>query len=136
MPIQMPDYLADLDLKKMQRPPIEILREAAERLKSQTGGRVEGAVFTLNPGGGTMFRYTFYLLVPSLNDYTDPLFYAWHDRQFYPVSLMRSGGKQGKDEQRCEGVEEFEAGLGKIFTSVDTRQRIEAMIALAGKEGR
>ena len=131
MAIKMPDYLAEL--KKTQVSPVEILRKAAVDLGNQTQGLVEGSIFVLNPGGSTMFRYTFYLLVPSLNDYTDPLFYAWHDVKLYPVNVMMAGGKQGKDEIKCLSPYEFENELQRIFDSEATRNRLEAMLELAQK---
>ena len=131
MAIKMPDYLAET--KKTQRSPVQVLREAADDLGNQTQGLVEGSVFTLNAGGSSLFRYTFYLLVPSLNDYTDPLFYAWHDVNLYPVSVMKASGKQGKDEVKCRTPHEFEIELERIFESEETRNRLRAMIELAQK---
>jgi len=133
MAVKMPNYSMELDLKQMQRSPLEILRGSAEDLRDQTRGLVEGAVFTLNAGGSSLFRHTFYLRVPSLNDYTDPLFYAWHDANLYPVNVMLSGGKQGKDERECRTVQEFEAELERIFASVDTLKRLRALMVLAQK---
>ncbi|MGI4792068.1 MAG: hypothetical protein ACRYFS_24870 [Janthinobacterium lividum] len=131
MAIKMPDYLAEL--KKTQISPVEILRKAAVDLGNQTQGLVEGSIFVLNPGGSTLFRYTFYLLVPSLNDYTDPLFYAWHDVNLYPVNVMMAGGKQGKDETKCLSPYDFENELQRIFDSEATRNRLGAMLELAQK---
>ena len=131
MPIKMPNYLAAS--KTTQRSPLQVLREAANDLAAQTQGLVEGSVFTLNAGGSSLFRYTFYLLVPSLNDYTDPLFYAWHGIDLYPVNVMRAGGKQGQDEVKCQTASDFQAGLEHIFDSMETRERIQTMIELARK---
>jgi len=131
MPIEMPDYLADLDVQITQRPPLEILHEAAESLKEQTGGLVEGLVSILNPGGGSLFRYTFYLLAPRLNDYTDPLFYAWHDDRLYPVNVMPAGGKAGQDENEFDTDSQLVEELQRIFSSDVARRRIQALIATA-----
>ena len=131
MAIKMPDYLAEA--KKTQKSPVEVLREVANDLGSQTRGLVEGTVFTLNAGGSSLFRYTFYLLIPSLDDYTDPLFYAWHDIKLYPVNVMKAGGKQGKDEVKCQTPYELESELERIFDSEETRNRLRAMIELAQK---
>lgn len=131
MPIEMPDYLADLDVRITQRPPLEILHEAAERLKDQTGGLVEGLVSILNPGGGSFFRYTFYLLAPRLNDYTDPLFYAWHDDHLYPVNVMPAGGRVGQDEDKFDTDTQLVEELQRIFNSDDARRRIQTLIATA-----
>ena len=131
MAIKMPDYLAEST--RTQQSPVKILRKAADDLGNQTQGLVEGSIFTLNAGGSSLFRYTFYLLVPSLNDYTDPLFYAWHDVNLYPVSVMSAGGKQGKDEVKCRTPDEFEIELERLFNSEETRNRLRAMIELAQK---
>jgi hypothetical protein len=131
MPIKMPDYLADLQTQFPQRPPLEILHEAAERLKDQTGGLVEGLVSILNPGGANLFRYTFYLLAPRLNDYTDPLFYAWHDDRLYPVNVMLAGGKMGTDDKSVSTETQLEEELQKIFDGDTARRRVQALIATA-----
>lgn len=135
MSVKIPEYLSQTNPNMMQRPPLEILQEAAQELKRQTRGLVEGTVFTLNPGGNTLFRYTFYLLVPSLNDYTDPLFYAWHNADFYPVTLLLAGGKQGTDDHTCHYDWQLEQELSAIFSNNDTTKRIQAMIALARNGG-
>lgn len=134
MPVTIPDYLADRPV--LPRTPIDILREAADTFKDRTNGLVEATVFTLNPGGSTLFRHTFYLVVPTLNDYTDALFYAWHSASLYPVTVLASGGKQGKDEIKCGTPELFEKELAHIFESQETRQRIYALMESAGKTKR
>lgn len=129
MQLNIPDYAAVG--APAVRSPLEILREAADQLGTKTGGLVTGSVLTRNPGGGTTFRYTFYLRVPRLDDYTDPLFYVWHDTDFYPASLMPAGGEQGKDDVSCHDPDEFVRELDKIFNSPDTKKRIAAMMELA-----
>lgn len=131
MTIQMPDYLADLDIQDTQRPPLEILHEAAEKLGETTKGLVTGLVSVLNPGGPKMFRYTFYLLAPRLNDYTDPLFYVWHDDRLYPVNVMMAGGTQGQDEEQFETEDEFVEELQRIFEGEVAKRRIQSLIVTA-----
>lgn len=131
MPLEMPDYLADLDIYIPQSPPLEILHEAADKLKGQTDGLVEGLVSVLNAGERNFFRYTFYLLAPRLNDYTDPLFYVWHDDHLYPVSVMEAGGEVGTDDRKYNTKAEFEEALQNIFAGETAKRRIRALIATA-----
>lgn len=131
MNIQMPDYLADLHIQIKQRPPLEVLHQAAEALSDQTGGWVTGLVSVLNPGGAKMFRYTFYLLAPRLNDYTNPLFYVWHDDHLYPVNVMMAGGTQGQDDKLFETEDEFVEELQRIFEGEVAKRRIQSLIVTA-----
>lgn len=134
MPVMIPDYLADRPV--LPRAPVDILREAADKFKDRTNGLVEATVFTLNPGGSTLFRHSFYLIVPTLNDYTDALFYVWHSASLYPVTVLDANGKQGKDEKHLKAPEQFEQELARIFDSPETRQRIYALMESAAKTGR
>ncbi len=131
MTIQMPDYLADLNTQITQRPPLEVLHEAAEKLSDNTKGLVTGLVSVLNPGGAKMFRYTFYLLAPRLNDYTDPLFYVWHDDRLYPVNVMVAGGTQGQDDKPFGTEYEFVEELQRIFEGEVAKRRIQSLIVTA-----
>lgn len=131
MTIQMPDYLADLNTQITQRPPLEVLHEAAEKLSDNTKGLGTGLVSVLNPGGAKMFRYTFYLLAPRLNDYTDPLFYVWHDDRLYPVNVMVAGGTQGQDDKPFGTEYEFVEELQRIFEGEVAKRRIQSLIVTA-----
>ncbi len=131
MPIKMPDYLADLNVSAAPRPPLKILHEAAERLKDQTGGLVEGLVSVLNPGKAEFYRYTFYLLAPRLNDYTDPLFYAWHNDHLYPVNVMLAGDQVDPNDKGEATDRLLERKLQEIFEGETARRRIQALIATA-----
>lgn len=113
-----------------QKPPIEMLREAARTLKQQTGDMVEGSVFTSNPGGSNLFRHTFYLRARSLNDYTYPLFYVWHEADLYPAHLLQAGQAQ-EDAHECQDAVELRDKLTEIFASLATRQLVEALMAQA-----
>jgi len=113
-----------------QKPPIEMLREAARTLKQQTGGVVEGSVFTSNPGRSNLFRHTFYLRARSLNDYTYPLFYVWHNADLYPANLLEAGEPQS-NAQPCKDDTELRDKLNSIFASHGTRQLVEALMAQA-----
>lgn len=107
---------------------MEIMQTAAKEIAGSTEERIIGNVFTINPGGSDLFRYTFYLVAPSLDDYTDPLFYAWHGTQSYPIHVLPAGGKQGKDEKKCQSPDEFEQALSNIFQSQSAQERIYTML--------
>lgn len=129
MSVIVPDYLMDRPV--LPRAPVDILREAAGKFQDRTRGLVEATVFTLNPGGSTLFRHSFYLVVPTLDDYTDALFYVWHSASLYPVTVLDSGGKQGRDERQYKTPEQFEQELARIFDSQETRRRIYALMESA-----
>jgi hypothetical protein len=137
MDVPIPNYFMELrqTAKQRQRTPLEILNRAADRVSEATGELVEATVATINPGGST-FRHTFYLIVPSLDDYTDPLFYAWHGAGMYPVHFLPAGGKQEGKERTFGSPDEFEQELGTLFESEWVRQRMYAMIELAEKNTR
>jgi len=128
MSVTIPDYFIEEELHKDTDHPLVILRAAAKQLSEKTRGEVIGSVFTLNPGGANLFRYTFSLVVPSLDDYSDALFYVWHDVKTYPVHLMNAGGKQGRDDRKYTKHEDFEQALNDIFASETIRQRVYALL--------
>lgn len=115
-----------------QRPPVELLREAARNLATQTGGVVEGSVFTSNPGDSNLFRHTFYLRARTLNDYTYPLFYVWHGAELYPVKLLMAG-EASENATSYQGDVEFRDKLQEIFASPGTAQLVYALMAQAGE---
>ena len=131
MSIKMPNFRHQA--KPKVKPPVELLREAARTLAQKTGGVVEGSVFTSNPGGSNLFRHTFYLRTPALNDYTYPLFYVWHDAALYPAHLLMAGGNQQTDTQDCRTDEELREQLEEVFASPITAQLVGALMAQAGE---
>ena len=113
-----------------QKPPVEMMREAAQTLSQQTGEIVEGSVFTSNPGSSNLFRHTFYLRARSLNDYTYPLFYVWHNADLYPCHILEAGQPQSS-AQVCQTDVELRDRLVSVFASAATAQLVQALIAQA-----
>ncbi len=133
--VSIPDYRIEADADTSQEAnPFEVLDKAAAQMGQRTGGAVQAKVY-LAPFLGTI-RYTFYLVIPSLNSYTDPLFYVWTSQpdRGYPVYLLESGTEQG-DQKRCNGAEELAVSLEQIFSSSWAKSRIRQWIEMAEERG-
>lgn len=129
--IPMPDYLTEPDdLNSQEASPFAILDRAAAQMEQRTGGLVKGEIYVA-PFLGTT-RYTFYLVIPTLNGYTDPLFYAWTTQpdRGYPVYLIESGAGQ-EDQEDFEGADAFAVRLAKLFESSWAKSRIRQWIEMA-----
>ncbi len=114
-----------------QPAPIEVLREAAEALTQITGGEVEGSIFTGGLGTPTTYRHTFYLRAPSLNDFTDPLFYVWHTPELYPCNVLMTGYDISRTVV-CANESELHDEVQRCLTSNEAQQRIRALRAQVG----
>lgn len=110
------------------QPPVEMLRDAARTLAESTNGRVEGSVFTGNPGGSNLFRHTFYLRTRALNDYTYPLFYVWHNADLYPAHVLIAG-QDPKREQEYRDETSLHAAIQQILDSPETLKLVRALLA-------
>lgn len=124
--IAVPDYTENLAREPI--PPIALMRRTADALAQSTNGKVQGNIFTLNPGGSTLFRHTFYLRAPALNDYSYPLFYVSHDEHLYPAYVLRAGGDQKKDTQKCPDSESLRRTLEDVLQESSTRQLVRALL--------
>jgi hypothetical protein len=109
-------------------PPIELLRIAAREFGNHTDHKVEGLIFTANPGSTNQFHHTFYLRARVLNEYTCPLFYVTHDARLYPAKIYPAGSGRG-DEQTCRNDHELSAAMNRYFGSLLTRQMVNALLA-------
>jgi len=129
--ISMPDYLKESDNPKDQEAsPFEVLNRAAAQMEQRTGGMVQAKIY-LAPFLGTI-RYTFYLVVPDLNGYTDPLFYVWTSQpdRGYPVCLRESATEQD-DQTPYDTAEGLVKRLEQIFASSWAKSRIRQWINMA-----
>ena len=128
--INVPNYLADMASLPREKTALSILDGYARSLAQQTGLYVHGFVNAAPLLGKT--RYTFYLLVPQVNDYNDPLFYIWSKESDseYPVNVLPAGAKQ-EDAVLCKGEQELIDCLNRIFREPWVRQRISHWIELA-----
>lgn len=125
-------HLPDYDqASAAPKAPVEVLREAAASLTAKTGERVEGSIFTGSLGGVGSYRHTFYLRAPSLDDFTDPLFYVWHGSELYPANVLLAGSKQ--DQARSVADENaLHDEVQRLLSSDVARQRVGAMLAQVG----
>lgn len=127
----MPDYLTEANTQGLEEvSPFEVLNKAAVQMGQRTEGLVQAEVY-LAPFLGTI-RYTFYLVIPVLNGYTDPLFYVWTTQpdRGYPVHLLESGASQ-EDQRLFENADDFATQLGHLFKSSWVRSRIRQWIEMA-----
>ena len=127
--IEIPDYLSE-PMQRGEQSPLSVLDDFAEQLAKKTGGFVEGKV-NVAPFLG-MTRYTFYLVIPAVNDYTDPLFYVWNEvaNQEYPVMLLQTGAMQ-ENAVPCEGAQALIDHTNDIFREGGTKARVQQWIELA-----
>ena len=129
--IAMPDYLEEVDaIESQEASPFELLNTAANQMEKRTGGKVQAEVYVA-PFLGTI-RYTFYLVIPVLNGYTDPLFYVWTTRpdRGYPAYLLESGVEQSEQKQ-CDTAEDLVKCLEQVFGSQWAKSRIRQWIEMA-----
>lgn len=132
--IQMPNYRLDSDLNKTT--PLEILDKAAQKLGSQTKDLVKGSVYVANYLGAV--RYTFNLVVPSLNNYTDSLFYVMMDTVTlgYPVKVYQSiSDNAAPISTKCKNEPEFVDYLNNLFSSPWVQARITHWMEMAEERG-
>jgi hypothetical protein len=69
-------------------PPVAVLREQAALLGKKTNHLLEGRVVTRTTGSGG-FVHSFYIVAPTLDDYTYKLFEIEHGANQYPVDAPR-----------------------------------------------
>lgn len=132
---EIPDYSNDDKIPDIEQiSPLKILDDAAARMTQQTGNLVHAEVY-LAPFLGTI-RYTFYLVIPSLNGYTDPLFYVWTSspNRGYPVYLLESGAEQS-EQIVCDNADKLALRLGDIFGSSWAKSRIRQWMEMAKERG-
>ena len=132
---EIPNYFNDAkSVDNEQVSPLKILDDAASQMPKKTENLVHAEVY-LAPFLGTI-RYTFYLVIPSLNDYTDPLFYVWTSspNRGYPVFLLASGAEQS-EQIVCNNAEKLALRLGDIFGSSWVKSRIRQWMEMAQERG-
>ena len=132
--ISMPDYFNEVAVADVEASPFEVLNTAAIQMGNRTGGKVQAKVY-LAPFLDTI-RYTFYLVIPTLNDYTDPLFYVWTSQQDrgYPVHLSEASTEQA-EEPEYDTAEKLAKRLEEIFSRSRAKSRIRQWIEMAEERG-
>jgi hypothetical protein len=135
--IIIPDFAARKGSRQRQPSPLDVLRDAANLLGQQTGEVVLGDVFVA-PFTGTI-RYTFSLLVPSVNDFIDPLFFVWTDEPShgYPVHLVEGSahGSQANLGKICGNASDLAAAITELFAKSWVTERIDQWIDIASGPG-
>ena len=122
MAIEMPNYIE----RRQPGPkhPRQILLETAAVLLERTNHKIQGNVFTVNSAGENMFSYTFYLMAPDLDDYSIPLFYAWHGLNAYPVYIKTEHGQA----QKMPSVDHLVTHLSELFAGEYATDLIQSIL--------
>jgi len=87
----IPDLWPDIEQSNVV-PPLAILREQAAALGAKTGHLLEGRVQTRTDEGGN-FVHSFYVVAPTLDNYTYRLFSISHGADPYPITLPNTTAK-------------------------------------------
>lgn len=116
--------------------PVAILREQAAALTKKTKGLVEADVITLTPKDfpkdkqelREAFWHQFRLVAPALDSYTINLFSVLHKINPYPL-LVAVGEINSEHDSKLNNQEEFIEKLREVFSSADTKRKIQALVA-------
>jgi hypothetical protein len=106
------------------RTPLTLLKEQASVLGDMTGRTVLGEVEThvmaidINP-----FHHTFYLRVPSLDNYRYELLEVSHDVRLYPAQVRAAGVSR-----QVSSEDELKETLKGIFSSGETRNVLTGLV--------
>jgi hypothetical protein len=111
-------------------PPVKLLREQADLLGDKTGGLLEGLVSTSKDGEN--FVHSFYVVAPSLEDYSYQLFAVNHPLEFYPALIWAGNSEQ---PIRSADAEQFEEHLRQVLGSERTLKVIAALLAQVERPG-
>jgi hypothetical protein len=125
----MPDlWPTDLGEPYDITPPVALLREQGVLLAKKTQGAVEGRVLLGSQLGSQPGEFTlqFYLVAPSLDNYSFRLFTVVHGIDPYPLRIVSE--VEGVKEN-CSNEEEFMEQLRKILASAQTRRVVRALRA-------
>jgi hypothetical protein len=82
----IPDLWPDIEQSKVV-PPVAILREQAAALGNKTGHLLEGRVKTTKDEAGKLM-HSFYVVAPTLDNYSYRLFSIIHGADIYPVTVQ------------------------------------------------
>ncbi len=108
-------------------PPLRLLREQAGHLTERTSGLIEGLVATAKDGDN--FVHSFYVVVPTLDNYSYLLFAVNHPVLLYPALLVTD---PAEEQLRADTPLDFRENVRKILGSERTLRIIRALLAQAG----
>ena len=122
------DLWGQLEVEQIkERLPVDILREQAQLLETKTRGVVRGRVSSLLQREAVLL--SFYLEVPTLDDYRYLLFEVLHAvKEPYPISKSTNVGFAPFATKESE----FVAWLGQQLSSPETHRTIRGLMAHAG----
>ena len=123
MPNLWPGNFGDLTVT----PPLTLLREQANHLSQQSKGLLEGLVSTTKDGDN--FVHSFYVVAPSLDNYTYLLFAVNHPVQLYPAQFFTDSAEP---PLRSASPEQFQEHLKTVLNSERTLRVIRALLAQVG----
>ena len=105
-------------------PPVVILREQADLLGKKTKGLITAEVRSYEDN--KQFRHKFYLVVPTLGNYSYLLLSAAHDIRLYPAGLLDSSTDTSYE---CNSEQEFIVRLRAILATEQTKQIVGAILS-------
>lgn len=122
-----PDDIGDSKLK----PPVAILREQAEQLKTKTQGLVLAEVSSSVISEGEQIHTKFELLVPALEGFRYELLQIRHAVSFYPLDVLPRAGHNLSNYMELENEKRFVEALRAVFGAPEVRRLIHSLVAQA-----
>ncbi len=127
----MADAIPDLwpDIEQTQViPPVAVLKEQASALGRKTNQLLQGRVETRSDYS-RQFLHTFYIVAPTLGDYTYELFWIKHGVDQYPVVAPTYSGEPGPPEVRIETEGELIDYIRGVLNSANTKKVVSSLLA-------
>ena len=122
----IPDLWPDIEQSQVV-PPVAILREQAAALGKKTHNLLNGRVQTRT--NGTRFVHTFYIVAPTLDDYSYELFSIEHGPDQYPVQAPGRPGPMPRIMERIETDKELIDYVREVLNSDRTKKVVGSLLA-------
>jgi hypothetical protein len=128
----IPDLWPDIEQSNVV-PPVGILREQAAALGKKTGHLLEGRVDTRIGEDGN-FIHSFYIVAPTLDNYSYRLFSIIHGANQYPVTVphprrMEAGLRPYPQTQRIGSEKLLVNYLREVLNSEKTKRIVGSLLA-------
>ena len=122
----IPDLWPEIEQSQVV-PPVAILRGQAALLGKKTNHLLEGRVVTRTTGSGG-FVHSFYIVAPTLDDYTYKLFEIEHVANQYPVrpTMLK---QPGPFKLLLASEEDLLDYIRRILNSDETKRVIGSLLA-------
>jgi hypothetical protein len=121
----IPDLWPEIDQSQVV-PPVAILREQAALLGKKTNHLLEGRVDTRSTPDGR-FVHSFYIVAPTLDDYTYKLFEIEHDADQYPVATTEPG--VGGIYEQSASEQQLLDHVRRVLNSEKTKRVVGSLLA-------